>query len=319
LERANSEGGGMRRRVLLICTSLVLIPLVVVSCTTGISQEEYDTVCRDLERTQQELETTQQTLSETQTELQAASDQLSQTQAQLADVRSQVEELQDELDLYKELGISVRSGKQPPHNQIINNRNAVNPTWQQLTSFIFTDRTDEKPYIEDVFMCGEFAEQVHNNAESAGIRAAYVRIKYEGDEIPHALNAFVTSDRGLVYIDCTGCEKSTCDRVAYVEAGKEHVAISLGENTPLDYESCERAVEAWDSYNERVEAHNREVEQYNLEVEGKVYYIGTPAWERITEWKNRLDMQVDALYLEREQLETIYKPMGIVSSIEIYW
>ena len=51
--------------------------------------------------------------------------------------------------------------------------------------------------------CGNFAQELHNNAEEAGIRTAFVAIHYE-EGIPHAINAFKTIDQGLVYIDVTG-------------------------------------------------------------------------------------------------------------------
>jgi len=44
---------------------------------------------------------------------------------------------------------------------------------------------------------------VHNNAEAAGIKAAWISIYFEGDDEGHACNAFQTVDRGLIYIDCT--------------------------------------------------------------------------------------------------------------------
>jgi hypothetical protein len=53
-------------------------------------------------------------------------------------------------------------------------------------------------------VCADFAETLHNNAEKAGWRAAYVGIDLAGSERGHALNAFQTTDQGLVYIDCTG-------------------------------------------------------------------------------------------------------------------
>ena len=325
---------------------LFLLSLIAVSCTTGISQEEYDEVVDNLTQTQQDLKITEEMLEDIQQELDAI-------QGQLAEAEDEITRLQEELDLYKELGISIHSGKQPSHNHIINNRTAVNPTWQQLKAFIFADRTDEKPYIEDAFMCGDFAEEVHNNAERVGIRAGYVRVDLgptfyvpsfctppltvvdstgqvvrviEGYCTPgyeaggfHALNVFYTTDRGLVYIDCTGDEGQSHDTVVYIQKGKEYGSISLGDNTPLDYAGYKNMVEAWDDYNERVEAYNREVEQYDKYIEGKVFYIGTSDWSMVTDWYDRLERESEAIDREREQLETLWKSLGTVYGIEIYW
>ena len=35
-------------------------------------------------------------------------------------------------------------------------------------------------------------------------RAAFVAVLFSDNEAGHALNAFRTTDRGLVYVDCTG-------------------------------------------------------------------------------------------------------------------
>ena len=86
--------------------------------------------------------------------------------------------------------------------------------------FLEEDDTDKNLYIDNVYMCGSYAQDLHNNAEANGIRAAFVAIHFhEGN--PHALNAFKTLDRGLVYIDVTGSSESTVlehhDTVVVVE------------------------------------------------------------------------------------------------------
>lgn len=63
-------------------------------------------------------------------------------------------------------------------------------------------------------ICADFAERLHNNAEKAGIRCGYVSLDMVGYSDPynlgiksdagHACNVFETTDKGLIYIDCTG-------------------------------------------------------------------------------------------------------------------
>jgi hypothetical protein len=113
---------------------------------------------------------------------------------------------------------------------LINNENAIDPTWKELKSFLFLDKTDEEPYIEGYFVCGNFAEEVHNNAEARGIRAAFVTVFFSNDFDAHALNAFQTTDKGLVYIDCEGY-----DFVAYIEEQKEYGIIFLDMAESFDY------------------------------------------------------------------------------------
>jgi len=112
--------------------------------------------------------------------------------------------------------------------ELVNNPNAVNPSYEELLIFIQEDTTDAKRYIDATYFggydCKDYAEDVHNNAEGAGIRAAWVGIDFRGEEIGHAINAFETTDRGLVYIDCT-----EWDTVAYVEKGKEYGSIDITE------------------------------------------------------------------------------------------
>jgi hypothetical protein len=120
---------------------------------------------------------------------------------------------------------------------------------QHVTDFIVT-----APPREDriyALVCADYAEIVHNNAEVLGIRSAYVTITFE-DGLDHALNAFNTVDRGLLFIDSTGESVSTTefgsntlvdkllsggwDKIAHVETG-EMLALSPvrgnGEWEPL--------------------------------------------------------------------------------------
>ena len=102
--------------------------------------------------------------------------------------------------------IALRGSGEPV--ELINNPDATNPTFAELVAFLQRDQTDKYSYIlgppKNAYICTDFAETVHNNAEAAGIRAAWVGIDIEGEAEGHALNAFETTDLGLVYIDCTG-------------------------------------------------------------------------------------------------------------------
>jgi len=117
--------------------------------------------------------------------------------------------------------------------ELIDNPDATNPTYAELVAFIKEDSTNELTYIVvegngtagpiRTYICSDFAETVHNNAEEAGIRAAWVSIYFDGVDEGHALNAFETTDRGLVYVDCTGIDikgliagQKPCDKIAYV-------------------------------------------------------------------------------------------------------
>jgi hypothetical protein len=91
---------------------------------------------------------------------------------------------------------------------LLNKPEARDVAWQELMQFLQDDQTDKIRYVDGIFVCGEFAETLHNNAEIAGIRAAFVSVDFQFDSSGHAVNAFQTEDRGLVYIDDTGFDTS---------------------------------------------------------------------------------------------------------------
>lgn len=132
---------------------------------------------------------------------------------------------------------AVVGGNEQPI-ELINNPNATNPTYAELLAFLERDETDKFPYIlgppTNAYVCADFARDVHNNAEAAGIRAAWVGIDIEGQTEGHALNAFETTDRGLVYIDCTGKglwdespNRGNWDRRAYVELNQPYAVAYI--------------------------------------------------------------------------------------------
>ncbi|WP_440946738.1 hypothetical protein ACSAZL_00095 [Methanosarcina sp. T3] len=82
---------------------------------------------------------------------------------------------------------------------LTNYNNAVNPTYDQLLAFLKADKTDEKPYTS-TYVCSDFAKALHDSAEAAGIKAGWVG----AEGVNHAFNVFETTDKGTVYIDCTG-------------------------------------------------------------------------------------------------------------------
>ena len=210
--------------------------------------------------------------------------------------------------------------------QLINNSSATNPTYTTLIDFINEDPTDEDAYVdfdsdsEFAFLgrtCGDFAETVHNNAEFAGIRAALVTIDFEGQDVSHALNAFETTDKGLIYVDCTGqnlgswiedhfveldkitgkvyfIEESlrSWDKIAYVEVGKEYGLIALDQAEPLSYTFYEEYKQKQQEYEELVNDYNDEVTLYNQAVtsyEDASYGIPPPEAPDISEYGTSLE------------------------------
>jgi len=257
-------------------------------------------------------------------------------------------------------GVSIFHNTEPPYGispyqpvQLINNESATDPTWRELVAFISADETDSHRYIESFFACGAFAEEVHNNAEKAGIRAAWVVVHFKDNLEAHALNAFNTIDRGLVYVDCTGKdvlipvslaplpgveqktfgEAKSWDKITYIEIGREYGVISLEvASSPAyayygQYQQRRQAFKvALEDYSQKVIAFNLEAEEYSRWIEGKTFYEGTAEALRAEQWFQELSRQENILRgieeeLDREgnSLGAFWEPLGIVKNVEIYW
>jgi hypothetical protein len=145
---------------------------------------------------------------------------------------------------------------------LVNNEAARSGTLKELKDFLYEDKTDEIVYVPGSRMCGYFAQTVHNNAEKAGIKAGVVIVSFQGESILHALNVFQTSDKGLVYIDCTGTRSSPGgieewllklvyprgqDRMAYIAAGKPYGTIPLQDAESPQYSYFSGYSKNWSS------------------------------------------------------------------------
>jgi hypothetical protein len=209
--------------VLVVITVIAAIAWGLVSYNNLLQARSESNLLRiEMGTLETNLEIANNSLAETQGDLTSA-------QQELSSAKSTISSLESQLELYKDTWGSVYSGVQP-RADIVNYETASNPTWTQLLDFLLEDKTDRKTYVPGVYMCGNFARDVHNNAERAGIRAAYVRV--ELPDAYHALNAFKTTDRGLVFIDCTGLEAgqpgpSNRDTIVNVRLWKSYVPKSL--------------------------------------------------------------------------------------------
>lgn len=151
--------------------------------------------------------------------------------------------------------VLVMSNRQPARLQ--NNPAARNRSLAEVLAFVAQDPTNRKPYVNSRYMCTEYAVALHDRAEAAGFRCALVSLTFR-QGVGHALNAFQTTDRGLVYIDCTGGSTGDAedlyDSIGYIEIGKPYgrLHIALGSRWPSGYKGYENAsvifrnLNAWD-------------------------------------------------------------------------
>jgi hypothetical protein len=101
---------------------------------------------------------------------------------------------------------------------VTNNQDAQNPTMAQLLAFLKEDHTEDIPSSEPAFVCLNYAVTLHDNAEANGIRCAVVAIY--GTSVGHAVDAFQTTDGGLVFVDNSG-DPHGMDAFAKITMGQE--------------------------------------------------------------------------------------------------
>jgi len=187
--------------------------------TLALTQAELGSTEQALTSMQAELEATRETLTSTQQTLAAVQYDWAKLQASLTTTQQQLATAEETL---AGLGITVYASPECHDVPLIDNPGATNPTWSQLLAFLSQEQTDKQTYIENSYDCSQFSRDVHNNAEAAGIRAAEVQVWFRNEKYGHALNAFLTTDYGLVYVDCT-----LGDYIARVYYGKTYRAVGL--------------------------------------------------------------------------------------------
>jgi len=137
-----------------------------------------------------------------------------------------------------------------PYVNLKNNPSAKDPTFAEVVAFIKSDQTDKIPYSSS-YQCDQSARDVHNNAEAAGIRTAYVSIQLSNPNDLQFCDAFQTTDKGLIYVDCTGDpggpETSNCDcTVKNVAVGVKYHPESL--YPPYDRDYTQGTIESFKLY-----------------------------------------------------------------------
>ncbi len=104
-----------------------------------------------------------------------------------------------------------------------------NPTYRELKDFLAADETNYNTYVSGEYVCYDFVAELNNNAEAAGIRAAYVRIRSKN--WAHALAAFETVDRGIIFIE------PQSDKEVDIEIGKPYPWWQVGAASPSHHQA----------------------------------------------------------------------------------
>jgi peptidoglycan hydrolase CwlO-like protein len=208
--------------------------LATTKNTLSLTQTDLSSTQDTLTVTRDELDATEDELSATKEDLSAIEDELGDTRLQLHDAEDELDRSEQELDdittryqvaieTLRGLDITLSESDACRDVILIDNPEATNPTWAELKAFLAQDHTEDHEYIIHVYDCSEFSRDLHNRAEAAGIRCAEVQVELVGESLGHALNAFLTTDYGLVYVDCTEAP----DKIARVKAGYAFRAVTV--------------------------------------------------------------------------------------------
>ena len=96
-----------------------------------------------------------------------------------------------------------------------------NPTFEEVRDFIIKDNTSRNEFLLNQYECRHFATEVNNSAETAGFRCGFVLLCYARGQ--HAVIAFDTTDRGLIYIE------PQTDAAIHPEVGGEYQGRDIKE------------------------------------------------------------------------------------------
>ena len=118
--------------------------------------------------------------------------------------------------------ISQDSNSVQPASRLVQTHN---PTYSEMIAFLAADKTDSEAYIDGHYVCFDYAADVNNNADAAGIQAAYVRLR--SSDWGHAVVAFDTIDRGLIYIE------PQSDAEVKLVTGQPYPWRQVGATSPL--------------------------------------------------------------------------------------
>lgn len=208
-------------------------------------------------------------------------------------------------------------------------RNATDITYDELVRFLMSDDTEWKQYDDPVYTCADFAVTLHDRAESQGIKCAVVSVRLKDQIDGHAFNAFPTTDRGVVFIDCTGINATQSgkgfmphDNVVFLETGKYLGELPLEQTESLDYAYFEQKKQRHEEYMKKWEQYNGDMDRYNSDVDSynkKVNQINKE-WsdygrdfdeykEKLSEYNDRMKAHNDAVLKYNEGYDVDIPPV----------
>jgi hypothetical protein len=218
------------------------------------------------------------------------------------------------------------------HGPVIikSNPDAHDPTWAEVISFIYTDNTDSHPYYPDNYVCADYAAQFYENAQNRGLKCGFVVL----DGVDHGINAFNTTDKGLIYIDYTGKQYNpkwtyngvlNYKKIAYIKEGSVLGVISfdtvISNNLGFDYPTFVTWKIKADAFEAEVSAFSSDVSNFNVFVKDRIFAAQSPDLEKAETWQQKLKDQRAKLIEEDKLIGPVWDltKMGIVTGTEVFW
>jgi len=301
----------MKLSILIVL--IVTVLMIFTSCLPAQTMTATATITQDNEALSQQLSQLQTDYDNLLAKYQAATGGTQTTTSaaatNLADLQAKYDSLQTAYN-----NLTKNSGQTGLHD----------PSWTDLKEFIKSDDIDTVTYNLNTFACSGYAIILRDRARKLGIRTAYVQVAFPGSA-GHALDAFQTTDKGLIYIDCT-----EADKVAYVKVGQPYGTIQIDAvqekyidctgapgdfwqplkyietANPFSYDYYLDYQKRWDFSNQSVDAYNQAVDQFNS---GN----GQLTQAQMMAWQDNLNA------LGKELGNTAYESPGTTGNIEIYW
>lgn len=306
----------MTKKAILGVSILLVLLFCLPSCAPVVSQEEYDALQSRLDNAQGEIDALK-------TDLAALQDNYESSQADYEGLQANYDSLQDDYESLRADYDSLQADYEGSLERLKQSE-LENPTWSELRKFLERDDTDTLPYVEGSFDCSGFAITLRDRTWRYGMRCAYVEVGFSKKE-GHALNAFETTDEGLIYVDNT-----QADQIAYIEIGQPYRAIHL-DAVKSKYIACSGDPdEFWGSltytthshpfsydycvdYYRRVQFYEESMVAYNVAV--KEFNNGSREWtlSQLESWRENLEA------LEEDIGSIFHEPKGRVETVEVYW
>ena len=326
------------KRLLLINLTLVIILPLLVGCSSQSEYEALQNYNLILQSENDSLKTEYAALQKSEEALISVNNQL---QEQYLNLQSKLQQKQDELNQYElektQLNEEVTSLNSEISQWETNYNNLLagttqspatlsNPTWSELKQFLESDNTDTIQYAANQFDCSGFAITLRDRSWRRGFKCAYVEVAFD-EGAGHALNAFQTTDMGLVYIDNT-----EHDTIAYIKIGEIYGTIAMDGVKPqflakpdhlpeqpltslslYSYNDSIFGYDYFNNYQDRKQFYLASSAAYNEAVQLFNQNMSSYSYEQMNSWYTNL-----ALW-DNDLGSSFFNSMGVVTAIEIYW